>query len=94
MKPARARNAGGRVPIAGYCNTCGKAQFLSRADARAALKQMRNKRSGMHAYECGRYWHLGTLPPEVRRGVIDKDAMTPAVPRERADRRNRRRRNQ
>ena len=39
------------------CATCGKAAYLSRADAKRSGKALHPGRP-MRAYKCGQWWHL------------------------------------
>lgn len=57
----------------GTCPDCGKQRFSSRAEAKRIARQYRSTR--LSAYRCGDYWHLGELPPEIRRGTSSRDAV-------------------
>jgi len=55
------------------CKRTGKRGYESRKDARRARGQ-HVKAEGLSAYRC-RYcysWHLGHLPPEVKRGTLPR----------------------
>lgn len=54
-----------------YCDTHAKRGWSSRDGAKAAIREMHD--SGMRAYRCDAVagmWHIGHLPPDVRKGVI------------------------
>ncbi|MEV6633901.1 hypothetical protein AB0M54_24430 [Actinoplanes sp. NPDC051470] len=62
------------VPGHTRCEGCGKVSFVSRKDARrGARRAVDGERP--RAYRCptSPYWHLGHLPEDVRRGVIDRE---------------------
>lgn len=69
------RGVGGRgqlaAPYIGTCPKHGKRLYPTRADAKQAAKRLRDG-SPLNEYRCGDYWHIGTLPPEVRRGARDR----------------------
>lgn len=59
------------------CPGCGKRGYLTRADARRAAKHHPNP-TGLAAYRCEYrpdVWHVGHLPPEVRRGHVARDGV-------------------
>ena len=58
------------------CPTCGKRQFLKKAHAKAAARQMKGRTGRLHAYRCGQFWHLGHLPDVVRHGEASRDDIT------------------
>lgn len=64
------------VQTQGKCPDCGKVRYRSRADAKKAART-RNL-PGMSPYECSDgYWHLGHLPPVVKRGVVGRESLVP-----------------
>jgi hypothetical protein len=58
---------------AGRCAVCGKVNFVSRKEAKVAGKQYGDAR--LSVYRCGDYWHLGTLPLDIRRGVKGREVL-------------------
>lgn len=59
---------------AGICAAAGgKRQFLSRKAARSERKYPRL--TPFRCDHCG-YWHLGHLPPVVKRGRADRDTVS------------------
>jgi hypothetical protein len=46
---------------------CGKVRFLSRREAKTMAKRYPDSKR-LNAYQCGEFWHLGTLPPVIARG--------------------------
>lgn len=51
---------GSFIPSAGTCPDCGKRRWLTRKDARKAMRRMHDKT--LQVYQCGDYWHLGHPP--------------------------------
>jgi len=68
---------GGALPSTWTTGLCGsgKREFLTRADAKRARKSLKaaggGRQSGLSEYLCGdcNLWHVGHLPPHVRRGL-------------------------
>lgn len=55
----------------GTCRTCGKRCYLTKRAAKS-FARWRFPGEHMSAYRCGEYWHVGHLPPGVRRGVVKR----------------------
>lgn len=73
----------GRPECGGPCPTCGKLRWPSRAAAKKAARQMTGRVGGrLTAYRCGDYWHLGHPPSLLVRGVVGRDEVGPAIPRD------------
>lgn len=70
MTKRRGARPGWSISDAGRCQ-CGKIRYLSRKDARQVARSL--SRAGLNAYECAGYWHLGHLPPIVRRGRATRE---------------------
>lgn len=63
--------------VAGWCDRCGKVAHVSKAGARFARRQQRQRRPGpgLHSYRCPHnpnLWHNGTLPAAIRRGEVTR----------------------
>jgi hypothetical protein len=50
----------------GTCPDCGKVRYRTRADARAARRQLSGDRP-RRVYQCGDYWHLTSQDAAERR---------------------------
>jgi hypothetical protein len=59
---------------------CGKREYESRKEARAALRKLEPGGKGS-AYRCERFggWHWGHLPAAVVRGDASRDELRPTV---------------
>lgn len=56
------------------CPACGKERYLTRRQAKAAVKRMANLGNGhCSAYECGGFWHIGHMPRHVVRGIAARE---------------------
>lgn len=55
------------------CPTCGKVRYLSKAKAKAAIRQHRHRDGRLNAYACGEFWHIGHLPAAIKRGLASRD---------------------
>ena len=58
----------------GWCEPCDKCIYLSRKTARIAARQLSGA-NRPRPYLCpagNSWWHLGHLPDDVRRGVLDR----------------------
>jgi len=68
----------------GTCVSCGKQNYLTRADAKSAARAV-NPAEHFSPYECiSGYWHFGKLSTTVARGYGSRDASReypPAVTR-------------
>ena len=58
----------------GTCATCGKRSYITKDDAKAARRQVKNQ-GRMAVYRCGNAWHLGHLPRGVVRGDYSRGAL-------------------
>lgn len=58
----------------GRCERCGKIAWPSRKAARHHVRNHHRRADPQQAYRCpyGLGWHLGHLPPAVRRGEYDR----------------------
>lgn len=71
-----------RVELAGLgpCPTCGKNRYLTRQYARKIVRlypqlRKRAEKGRLSAYPCGRYWHVGHLDDNVRKGETTRGAL-------------------
>lgn len=58
-----------------YCDRCEKTSYFSRKRARKARKYRDVNTQSVHVYTCpfnSTWWHVGHLPWEVMRGLIDR----------------------
>lgn len=62
-----------RRPSTGTCPECGKLCFLSKADAKRAIRELAGRKGRLSAYRCGAYWHTGHLPRAVVTGAQGRD---------------------
>jgi hypothetical protein len=74
--------ASGFVHHVGRCPRCGKRRYTSKRDAKAVIRQLRDR---MNAYRCGEYWHVGHLPKPVIAGDAGRDDIFPVTPRQNGD---------
>lgn len=65
---------GGAYAWFGTCADCGKRCYPTKADAKAAARQLVHRKGGrLSVYQCGSYWHFGHLPTQIRRGDATRD---------------------
>lgn len=57
----------------GWCDRCGKNKYGSRKDAKKAARQL--SQTGLNAYQCGDFWHLGHLPTAVIGGHQNREEL-------------------
>jgi hypothetical protein len=58
--------------------TCGKVRYLTKADAKAAIRHMKGREGRLNAYRCASgFWHIGHLPALVRKGQISRSEIWP-----------------
>lgn len=71
------RNWSRRNPV-GRCPACGKLSYSDKADAKAARRDMRDP--ALNVYRCPEsgYWHIGHVPPVVRRGALPRTILRKA----------------
>ncbi len=72
----------GRPVCGGPCPECGKLRWTSRRDAKRIASQIPARAGRLHPYRCGDYWHLGHPPSLLVRGVITRDQVGQAIPRD------------
>jgi hypothetical protein len=60
---ARRSTDGHRQPYTGTCPDCGKVRYLTRADAKQALKRQSRRN---RIYRCGDFWHTASWQPQDR----------------------------
>jgi hypothetical protein len=60
--------------MGGQCPTCGKVRYLTKATAKKHARRHvgRGITTGLSAYRCGAFWHLGHLPTAVKTGDLDR----------------------
>lgn len=46
-------------PSGGSCPTCGKRRYITKADAKRAIRRFEGREGRLNAYRCGDAWHLG-----------------------------------
>ena len=56
------------------CPDCGKRTYLSRKDARRAMKRWGDT-AGYNVYRCGDGWHFGHKPTALRRGLTTRERL-------------------
>lgn len=66
------RDHTGFIPGGSVCPRCGKREWPTRKDAKAAARRF-FPGERLSVYRCGDVWHLGHLPTAVRRGHITRD---------------------
>ena len=72
-RPKQDMNVGAKSWIA-RCATCGKRCYPTKADAKAAARQLPRRKGGhLSVYPCGPYWHFGHLPKTIRTGDAGRD---------------------
>lgn len=58
--------------VVGYCDHCGKVTYLRRQAARRIARRHHPHKSCYRCPENDNFWHVGSLPSEVRQGVVDR----------------------
>ena len=66
---------------AGTCSTCGKTRYLTKSDAKKAIRQMPSRANRLSAYACGNYWHTGRPPRGLVSGNQVRAEIGPAAMR-------------
>ena len=71
-RPKQDMNVGMKAYV-GLCPDCGKRCYPSKADAKAATRQLPHRKGRLSVYQCGPYWHYGHLPKTIRTGDAGRD---------------------
>lgn len=62
----------------GTCPDCQKRRFLTRQEAKSAIRRMKHRSGRLHAYQCPaspEFWHVGHPPQPLVRGAIARDQL-------------------